>query len=341
MKVYTIIFTLSVIALIVPATSLFGQTAIDSLETIVAQNDSMIIALSSQRDVLLRQLDEKSAAIDELKAQRELSFIQRRRLQSLLQEFQEKSDTIYALDVQLQEVASTQTGAKQRLWGAYQAAINESLEILAENIETLRQNEQQRYLSRISELRAKKIALGTDFEASPVSWMALFSLTIEPDDDYQRIIDKANRLKDHEDALVKNIALIDEKLKRYGQEIEMREKLNDFMGDVSLFEQHDEAIIGAQGSNRILVENAVEWFNNEYFGGDKTLAQSSTLSEIGESLWDIDPSFLSSEEAETLIQLFSEYQSSLRLLADSLASRAQFFYKRAEQIRKSPRGGNA
>ena len=332
---HIIMLSFSVVGLVTNIS--YSQTKIDSLESIIAQNDSLIMELTQEHEKLLEQLEIKGTTITDLKNQDELSFLQRRRLEGLLQEFQSVSNKAEQLDILLQEKQTAQIDLKQELWRAYQHAIDELLSYMTENINTMNNVQRQRYLDQVKTLRAKRIALAANLGSLPFAQTTQMLLTIKPTDDYRRIKDKADLLKDHEDQIRNNVAQIDKKIVRFKQEIELREKLTDFIDDVSLFEHHDEAIASAQKATQTLVEDALNFYN-EFERTNAGGGQSGTLIDIGESLWEIDPSFLSLEEAEIIILLFEEYKTALSTQADSLAVRAKDFYERAEKIRKSPKG---
>lgn len=320
------------------ASTCSGQTPPRTLESAIAANDSLLAALAEEKNELAVRLEAKRGEITELKGKAEIGFLQRRRLEGLLKEFQLLSMRADTLDRQARDVSEQLTALRFELWQAYQGEINNLLSALAADIDRITEADRRRSLEQISTLRRKKIALTSQLDELPPSIEDPLLLTIESTDDYTRVKEKGDRLKDSEDRLRQDIKQIDKKMTRFRGERGLREKLGDFLDDVSLFEQRDEAVTSAQQATKTAVENATNWFDINYGRGSMAAGETSAISNIGENLWKIDPSFLTSEEMELILQLFEEYRGMLAVRADSLGARAARFYEKAEELRRHPKG---
>jgi hypothetical protein len=328
---------ISILAFGVHGTSIFGQSRIDSLEIVIAKYDSSLAVFITQKDNITAQISTMSEKIAGLKREKDMSYLQRRRLEGLLQEFQMLSEKVDTVENKIYILQGEQTSFKQKLYQAYQTEINVLFSTFAKNIDNTDAATRQAQIQQIAKLRGKKVALATSSDFLPYTQSDQLNLTIKPTDDRRQIRDKADRLKDSEDKIRKSIEQVDKKILRLRQEIDLREQLGDFMNDVSLFEQRDEAIVSAQQSSQAAVENSIDWFN-EYGGVRAEAAEANAITDIGESLWGIDPVLLSSQEAEIIILLFEEYKLILQLQADDLKARAKLFYQKADDIRKTPGG---
>ena len=174
------------------------QSTLNSLEDNLARQDSLILMHKQDRANRQAKLDDIKIKIVSLKEQKSLNIIQRRRLEGFMREYHSLSSGADSLDREIALISEERNDTLQLLWQEYQKEVNKHVNELSQNIHSLTEEKQKQHISAISSLREKQRQVSDQLlEVRPVVVITP-EIVVEPDDDYRRIKEKADLLKDNE-----------------------------------------------------------------------------------------------------------------------------------------------
>lgn len=314
--------------LITPLASLYSQdSSIINLENEFSKIGSSISQLSSQRQKLSELVQAYATEIQELKNKDKINYFQRQRLEGLLKDSHDLSKQIETIDSEVQSLNKLYRKTGNQLIRLYDSDINKTLKDLEkkELSPELRQN----LIVKIEALRAEKEDVKRKIAPDDLREFRLLRLKIEPEDTPKQIRQKADLLKDQEDKILSLTNQINRQTNELQKELEIRTRIGEFMTDLALFDQQEEALGDVNVSEEAL--NVVR--ENQPatdFTMDPKFIQENLL--VGQRNFDF--SSLSSEQLEDVIDNLKESQSRLHALADSLAQQADAFYKAEQEMKK-------
>ena len=313
---------------IIPLTKLYSQeSSIINLENEFSQIGLSISQLSNQRQKLSEQIQSYAIEIQELKNKDNINYFQRQKLERLLKDSQDLSKEIEKIDSKLQSLNKLYRKTGNQLIRLYDSDINKGLKKLEEN--QLSPELRQNLILKIEALRAKKEDVKRKIAPDDLRELRLLRLKIEPEDTPKQIRQKADLLKDQEDKIRSLTNQINRQTNELQKELEIRTRIGEFVTDLALFDQQEEALGDVNVSEEAL--NVVR--ENEPatdFTMDPKFIQENLL--VGQRNFDF--SSLSSEQLEDVIYNLKESQSRLHALADSLAQQADAFYKAEQEMKK-------
>ena len=300
------------------------RTGLDSLEARYRSASTASARLSRQADSLAAVIQQRKggksrsilsdrALADELRRSQELANdlqaarqIEATKLDSLLQKAEQMlkilNDEITRLTVQFSAAKSDGDSAQQKKLAA-----------------ELREAEQ---------LRQRCQALLQNVPAPA----PLLEVRLNPDDSPEALAQKADFLLDQSDRLRRNATRAEAKSKHLRQEINMRERLADFVQDLRVFDPGSETpkSVGEAKNPR---GEVVPISSDVNAGRESFLAGSSQIVLANEQLWPQDIAQLSDAELKKWISRLESQRRHWAAQADSLANQAKAFS--ALGIRKS------
>lgn len=316
--------------LLLPFGSLLAQheTSGKTLETTFAKLDSVILKLTEEREMLSKKVEHKAIEIQELKSKKELNYFQHQRLEALLKDSQTLAGQIEATDAELKESDKLLKKTGTELLSYYDSEIKSGLKKLENH--KISKEMKETLLLKVQTLRTRCEAIKQKIGYEEQPQIKISKIEIQSDDTPRQIEQKADLLKDQEDKY-RNLS---EQLAKQGselqKEIEIRNRMNDLVTDLALFDQQDEALGNlASESKTANVENGslINPSNDFRASGSNQLAIL-----VGQK--DFDYGHLSTEQLEEVIVLLKKQQAEAATKADSLAKQAQSFYRTAKEQKK-------
>ena len=315
------------IVLTIPLASLYSQdSSIINLENEFSQIGSSISQLNNKRQMLSKQVQAYATEIQELKNKDKINYFQRQRLEGLLKDSQDLSKQIETIDSKVQSLNKLYRKTGNQLIRLYDSDINKSLKNLEKK--QLSPELRQSLILEIETLRAKKEDVKRKIAPDELKEFRLLRLEIEPEDTPKQIKQKADLLKDQEDKLRSLENQINKQTKELQKEVEIRTRIGEFVTDLALFDQQEEALGDVNPSTEALVDFGE--LPGPESGVDRAFIQENLL--VGQKNFDF--SSLSSERMEDVIENLKERQNRLHALADSLARQAEAFYNAELEMKK-------
>lgn len=300
------------------------EISLVNLENEFAQIDSSIAKLNSQRRELSRQIQSNAKEIQELRDKDKLNYFQHQRLERLLKESQDLSNQVEHIDSELRTLDKLYRKTGNRLISIYDSEIKKSLNKLEKK--KISPDLSQALFQTIENLRLKKEQVKQKISPSSLARIKISKLQIDPDDTPKQVEQKADLLKDQEDKLRHLVEQIRRQTKELHKELEIRNRMNDLVTDLALFDQQEEAL------------GDVSTVNKETMTLDERGNPTTTKEFIEENLLvgqkDFDFSNLATHYLEDAIEQLKKRQQTIEAQADSLADRAQAFYQAAQEMKR-------
>jgi hypothetical protein len=308
------------------------ESAIVSSEKELTRLEEAMLQTGNQRTALTRDVAAYAKEIDNLKAEKSLSYFQQQRLERLLKDSQDITRKIEKLDSELQSLQKSYVRTGNKLVALYDAEISKNVKQL-EN-QQLASGRQRELLADIERLRVRSESVKERFRETKIAAHKIPRLQIEADDSPKQIEQKADLLKDQEDKLRASATKIEKQAKELKGEVELRNRMNDLVTDLSMFDQQEEALGNV---NTFDVQDIGGDGTSEEFAGPTTgrgqiglTVESGLL--VGQK--DFDFSTLSPEQLEDVIASLKKQEERMKAQADSLAQQAELFYKAAQDMKK-------
>ncbi len=200
----------------------------------VVQSDARLRATRADRRQLESELGSLAAKIEALKSEKSGALFKNAELESLLQRSQ-------ALSSRLSELLSAERSAEQGLrdgQGSLVVGLDEEIGSLRQAWDKARsRDERQQLLPRIKALRAERESLRGQMPAS-----LLPQVSSRPSDDPEELAERADALLDSEDKLRREEKALAARVQELKRERELERRMDEFLGEQSLFDEHDRRI---------------------------------------------------------------------------------------------------
>lgn len=308
-----------------------AQTRADSLEALAGRYEQRLAMVDKEREKAASRFDKAAQRVNRLKAEPQ-NFVQRRRLERALRELQVLAGETESLERQQQELKAALDTTLAALWRHYDEEVTRLAESLEGDAVRLPEAAWQEKVRALALLRRKRAEVAGRIAAVPAALDSLPRWLLGPEDDYRRLEDKAALLLDRAARLRQEASRADRRLKQLRDEVALRERLNELVSEVALFDQRDEtARPMAQGGSRAAPETGPARGTTDYTAAGA--ASSSGVVAPAGRLWSTDPSQLSTSEARLFMRELEAQKERLLALADTLTARSQELTKRAGALR--------
>lgn len=311
-----------------------AETDTERLEADLRVKTSELQQMTVKYQKLTRQVTALAPKISELKSKGELNFFQRRKLEDYLKSSQKIAGQIEKVNRQILRLRQELQVIREHLIQNYDRKITQLLAESEKN--ALSKTQKRKLLQQLSQLKQQRNALqaNIDWEISEPGKMS--HIEIEEYDTPRKIQAKADWLKDLENRLRLNVTKIDRVVQNLREEIELRDKMQDFEQELSLFSHRDEARMPSIPS----VEKQTEVFGEDQGGppelttkGTETTGDAAMLPLFPDFLHENDFMNLSTADIRSVIDSLSHHKIEILTRADSLNQKATIFYQKAEQAR--------
>lgn len=322
----------------IPSFSLANEIEIAELEIQIDKLDSIWNVLQSQIKDLNKQAKTKAQAIADLRREEPLNFIERQHLESLLKESLTLTQKIENLQREMNHIQQELKTKRSELIDIYDRKFESLLKILDSNPSALQRKESLAELQRIK-MKKAKIQEPLFHEQLFLPEMKII-FKIEDNDTPHRLKEKADYLKDQEDRHRRHATRLYKKTSELEKELNLREKMSDFINDLALFDQQEEPLQKNKATESISNNTYTDKFSEE------TAVDNRGFATYREKNFILDNIFLNPEiqtaslqsltisDLEIILKKLKKEKDRINRIADSLNIQAELFYK-AAQARKA------
>ena len=291
--------------------------------------ENQLNAKKSDRAVLNQKSDSLALLVHELKTEESLNIFQRQRLEKLLMISQ-------MIDLELTELDRDMAESKKQ----FQLLLEEIVDWYDKQIEDILKesktntqdsdNYKDKY-KQLKELKEERDKYSKKLKPQSVNLTAGTDVNINEFDNYERIIQKADLLKDQEDKIRNQGQFVNQQVNDLHKEMKLRSRMNELIADTYLMDYHSEKpLVSAQ------LKGAKE-IDNTYIKTDERESSLSAASPVNATdmlILQTDVSKISNLDMEVYIQRLKQLEIQLIKSADSLGAKAKQFYEAAEQRRR-------
>jgi len=290
-----------------------------------------IQGLNQQKNQLTEFIRQNSLKIENLKTQKEISYLERQRLENLLKESQAHSEKITAIEDGLNDMVQENQALGKKLIQQYENEINKLLKRLEDKNTGL--SEQKKIYAAIDNYREKKEHIQSKIDIRSLENIKINKLEISLDDTPKKIMQKADLLKDQEDKYRQLSQRLNTRKLELQKELKLRTRIDDLVTDLVLFDQQEESIANVESkSGQSIKDNETATdFSGPGSRGDLQSLPENVL--VGPR--DFNFNTLNNEELEDAIEILQKKSKQSEASADSLAKQAEKFYRAAELLKKN------
>lgn len=296
------------------------EQRLDSLESRYQQIQLVKKQLSTRGDSL-------AAIIHTLKAKSDRSFVEEHELENQLR----VSQTI---------AGSTQAAYQNEALLLHELTVfaekafknlNASIKILTENLQSAKDQNDAAAVKRLAGDLQRATILRSRCQGylnAPPGNLPLIHIQISASDSPKQIKEKADFLLDQSDRFKKASEQIENKLKELSDEIDLRDRLSDFVDDLAAFDPATETVAGAgrRSANAAASETSQLNDSETRTSAGQPFALSHATQHLSDD-WPTNIATLSTEDLESWLKQLQSQQRTLDATADSLAQKSAAFRK--------------
>ena len=313
--------------------SALGQSALITLESRFAKNQSLSDSVQVEINRLLSTSDSLAQMIDKAKTEKKSSLLERRKLENLLRESQtitKRQEGLLALKNELMSERKTLTAQLDTMYDATAHRIVMQLDALG----SAQQAKHTALTVELQQLMQKKQQLH-----QPTSLMIaapdIAMPQVDSDDTPEEIVAKANLFRDREDKYRAKVAQLERRITQVKSESKLRRRMNEMVDDVRLFDQRDEVV-----RERVVATATSSYRDKSDYNGvrnpEMLTGIGNTLSlQRADQLLQYDLTTLPETDLKDYITKIEQEKQNLSTSADSLAALSKSYMEQAESLRKS------
>jgi hypothetical protein len=321
------------IGLLISCLILSGQTFIDRKIQYLNHTEAKIDSLMLIRDRLLNESSVLAKQIRQQKMGEQRSYSEHKKLERQLQDAQLLNRHISQYEQELNRLHQQM----QDTLRALDAAFDDRLENLMRSAQN-NTDEKSRgaVLQEFEATLVQKSGWSQRIDNPAMTQTTPVQLDVTPWDNASSLLLKKDALLDQEEFIRQEISVVDQKIKSLVNEVNMRRKMAEMTGDLSLFSENEETMDRLVLSGHTDARNIAPVYdgleandsNTKYFY-DKQNDDLATWSYFDQRGFDAESSnkYLSTADR---IDILSRYRENLISRADSLKQRARWFEEQAE-----------
>ncbi|MBN1782893.1 hypothetical protein JW948_17290 [bacterium] len=270
------------------------------------------------------------------------SYSEHKKLEKQFQKAQLLNRQIQTAENEINRLNRQYQDTLQALIGNYEEKISESM---TRSRKAPDESSQRKHLEDAGRMMAEKDAWSMRLAQAPSSDIQAMELTVLPWDGFESLNMKRDALLDQEDALRREVAVLDDKIRRIRQEHDLRKKMSDMTNELNLFDENEEIM------DRVVLRGHTSEANNVFDIPPRTGVEanvdekahfdqldgtgSSTLYPYADQDWySAAKTENSMFDNESQINILQEYKNKLTARADSLGKRAQWFDDQARSRKR-------
>ena len=321
------------IGLFISCLMLSGETSIERKIQYLNHIEANIDSLTLIRDRLLNESSILAKQIQQQKMGEQRSYSEHKKLERQLQEAQLLNRHISQYEQDINRMHQQMQDSLRALDQAFDNRL-EKLMRSAQNKPD--EKSREAVLQEFETTLAQKSRWSQRIENPAIIQPASLQLDVTPWDNTSSLLLKKDALLDQEEFIRQEISVVDQKIKSLKNEENMRRKMAEMTGDLSLFSENEETMDRLVLSGHTEARNEVPPYNgmealdsNTKFFYDKQNNDPAAWSYFDQQGFDAESSnkYLSTADR---IDILSRYRENLISRADSLKQRAQWFEEQAE-----------
>lgn len=299
---------------------LFSQdTTVQDMRNEIILLEGRLDSLKILHEQIMSKADDLANQIEQLKMENKLNHSVHKNLERRLQQSQQLERKLKNVEVQINEILKLRKQKIEELVSIYQHNIDRLVEKIDRGEE-----KNDSLLYRIDKLYIEKQSLAAKLSTRKrVVVDTKIDTEIKPWDTAQDIRLKRDLLLDREEALRKEVAVIDKWIKTLEEEHRVRRKVSELISEMDAFSEREELLgrdIKVRGS--LTVTNKGERDNRTAAMDRYSIPITELYLENGNfSLPETRPHSI--EEIENWINQLKKYKNSVIIKADSLKNRAK------------------
>ncbi len=331
MRPFLHIVTLAVTVIFSYAALEAADPDISQLEGRAAQVEKRLAGLLKEK----RDLETRSESLAEeiadlkMKSGDGLSIFNRYRLDAKLRESKEMADKLQECESEINAARKDYRELAVSLDRLYTKSIND---LLAQFGQTITND----MAGKLSELYSLRNSWREKVPERSTGALILFDVQLDSLDGPREIREKADLVRDMEEEVRTKRQLLEKKVNDLKDEKKIREKMGDFLQEVTLFGDRERG----RRDDQTLSENIPAIADIALEGADRFskldgLSSSQTVTRdqvfrFWETVETLDPANLSSQNIDQIIGQYQKIIDQLAAKADELHNKAQSFYKKSE-----------
>ena len=321
------------IGLLLSCLMLSAQTSVERKIQYLNHVEAEIDSLTLIRDGLLNESSILAKQIQQQKMGEQRSFSEHKKLERKLQDAQRLNRQLSQYEQNINHLHQQMQDTLQALDRAYGVRLEQLMRIAQNKPD---ESARQEVLQEFEATLAQKSRWSQRIENPSMMQSARIQLDVMPWDNPSSLLLKKDALLDQEGFIRQEISVVDKKIQSLENEENMRRKMEEMAGDLSLFSENEETmdrlVLGGHtdARNNNPIYNGMEEIdsNAKYFF-EKQNDDMASWSYFDQQGFDAESGekYLSISDR---INILSRYREHLVLRADSLKQRAQWFEKQAE-----------
>lgn len=325
-----VIRTVLLVSFIFSCKIAFSQQNISAYESQLVKLQSKADSLQRRLAILQWQMDSLSVEITSLKKKADLSYLERKQLERYLQAAQSNATAQERIISEQNNIQKEIEIVAKTLFQFFDHAID-SLMMVMDRSAKKDENSKQKLRMQIDfyRMRQEQLPLASDFGKSHHST----KLMIAPEDMPEVIQAKAGYLRDQRDKLLRHAVELEERMRQLRQEITLRKKMAEFLADMQLFDQRDEAF----SFNAKSVESfraTDKRIPNAGLNTPNSETEKAQIVSPLEKLLPNDMRNMSDDSVEEYLSSLQTQRQRLLFQADSLEALAQKYDDRAKNMHR-------
>jgi hypothetical protein len=211
----------------------WAASGLESLRSEAQATRAQVRELREHQQGLRAELNTLAGHIESLKAEQKGRLVAGSELETALRRSQELSGQLSGL---AQSLAGAESEAERRNLSLYTALSDELARVRASWDATSEREARARLIARMRELRDERDAVRA---ALPASQVPALDRAHVSSDDPEDLLEQADALRDSEDKVRERLKALRSRLTEVREERELERRMSDFLGEDSVFDEHD------------------------------------------------------------------------------------------------------
>ena len=215
---------------------------ISSLRLNIERIEDAANAVQRHRDSVSRQHEALASQIKDIKENMDNSVLPNFSLESKLRKSQELSKTLTLLNRELQALKKAKRQRLQQLDTAYTHLVD----YIAKSAKTAPSDQRGQLIKLLAKARKERAAIRAQLssDTGPVEpEKDLDEKELLASDDPEELSERADAIRDEQDKLRKELALLDKRLRQLADEARLDREMKDFVGDQDIFNENSRVLV--------------------------------------------------------------------------------------------------
>jgi hypothetical protein len=214
-------------------TPVWAASGLEALRAEAQATRTQVRELRERQQGLRAELNTLAGRIESLKAEQKGRLVAGSELETALRQSQDLSGQLTGL---AQSLAGAESEAERRNLALHSALSDELARVRASWDATSDREARARLIARLRQLRDERDAVRS---ALPASQVPALDRAHASSDDPEDLLEQADALRDSEDKVRQRLRALQARLTEVREERELERRMSDFLGEDSVFDEHD------------------------------------------------------------------------------------------------------